>query len=110
MFQLPSGDPRRGREVFARLECFRCHRLRGESYPPPSAAGPELTGIGGHHPGSSIAESILNPNAVIVEGPGYVGPDGRSTMPDYRDALSVADLLDLVAYLETQGGVHRHRP
>jgi len=24
--------------------------------------------------------------------------------------LSVADLLDLVAYLETQGGVHRHRP
>jgi putative copper resistance protein D len=109
-FQLPSGDARRGRDVFARLECFRCHRLRGEAYPPPSGPGPELTGIGGHHPGGYIAESILNPNAVIVEGPGYTGPDGRSTMPDYRDTLSVADLLDLVAYLEAQGGVHRHRP
>jgi hypothetical protein len=31
-------------------------------------------------------------------------------MPEYRNVLSVADLLDLVAYLEAQGGVHRHRP
>ena len=93
-----------------RLACYRCHRLRGESYPAPSAAGPELTGIGGHHPAGYIAESILNPDAVIVEGPGYTGPGGRSTMPEYRDVLSVADLLDLVAYLEAQGGVHRHRP
>jgi copper resistance protein D len=109
-FRLPSGDARRGREVFARLQCYRCHRLRGDSYPAPSAAGPELTGIGGQHPEGYIAESILNPNAVIVEGPGYTGPDGRSTMPEYRNVLSVADLLDLVAYLEAQGGVHRHRP
>ena len=109
-FRLPSGDASRGRAVFARLECFRCHRLRGESYPTPSAAGPELTGIGGHHPASYIAESIVNPNAVIVAGPGYTGPDGRSTMPDYRDRLSVADLMDVVAYLQAQGGVHRHRP
>jgi mono/diheme cytochrome c family protein len=109
-FRLPSGDARRGREVFARLACYRCHRLRGESYPGPSGAGPELTGIGGHHPAGYIAESILNPDAVIVEGPGYTGADGRSTMPEYRNVLSVADLLDLVAYLEAQGGVHRHRP
>jgi putative copper resistance protein D len=109
-FRLPSGDARRGRAVFVRLQCYRCHRLRGDSYPAPSAAGPELTGIGGHHPAGYIAESILNPNAVIVEGPGYTGPDGRSTMPEYRDVLSVADLLDLVAYLEAQGGAHRHRP
>jgi putative copper resistance protein D len=109
-FRLPGGDAERGRAVFARLECFRCHRLRGESYLAPSAAGPELTGIGGHHPAAYIAESIVNPNAVIVAGPGYTGPDGRSTMPDYRERLSVADLEDLVAYLEAQGGEHRHRP
>jgi mono/diheme cytochrome c family protein len=45
-----------------------------------------------------------------VAGLGYTGPDGRSTMPDYRERLSVADLEDLVAYLEAQGGEHRHRP
>ena len=102
MLRLPPGDPDRGRAVFSRLQCFRCHRLRGERFPPPSAPGPDLTGVGSHHPGAYIAESVLNPNAVIVEGPDYTGPDGRSTMPDYRDALSVVDLLDLVAYLATQ--------
>jgi mono/diheme cytochrome c family protein len=102
MFRFPPGDPDRGRAVFGRLECFRCHRLRGESFPPPSAAGPELTGVGSHHPGAYLAESILNPNAVIVEGAGYTGRDGLSTMPEYRDALTVVDLLDLVAFLTAQ--------
>ena len=110
MFRLPGGDAARGRAVFGRLECFRCHRIAGESYPRPSAPGPELTGIGAQHPAAYIAESIVNPNAVIVEGPGYTGREGRSTMPDYRNDLSVADLLDVVAYLASQSGVHRHRP
>src|SRR2546425_4636933 len=47
--RLPSRDAKRGRAGFARLECYRCHRLRREPHPAPSAAGPELTGIGGHH-------------------------------------------------------------
>jgi hypothetical protein len=57
--------------------------------------------MGEHHPAGYLAESILNPNAVIVEGPGYTGPDGRSTMPDYREHLSLADFIDLVAYLKS---------
>lgn len=59
MFRLPPGDAARGRAVFGRLECFRCHRLGGESYPPPPAPGPELTGIGAHHPAAYIGESIV---------------------------------------------------
>jgi putative copper resistance protein D len=102
MFRVPPGDAARGRQVFARLQCFRCHQLRGESFPAPSAGGPELTEASAHHPVGYLVESILNPNAVIVEGPGYIGSDGRSTMPDYRDELSARDLIDLVAYLQTQ--------
>jgi len=101
LFTPPTGDAARGRTVFGRLQCYACHAIAGESFPPPTGAGPELTGMGEHHPAGYLAESILNPNAVIVEGPGYSGPDGRSTMPDYRDALSVADLIDLVAYLRS---------
>ena len=44
---------------------------------------------------------MINPNAVIVEGPGYTDVDGRSIMPSYADRLSVTELLDLVAYLRT---------
>jgi copper resistance protein D len=101
---LPAGNPTRGREVFARFECFACHAVSGERFPRPSKPGPSLTDVGEHHPVGYLLESILNPNAVIVEAPGYAGPDGRSTMPDYRDSLSASDLVDLVAFLKSLGG------
>ncbi|HTO12066.1 MAG TPA: CopD family protein [Candidatus Binatia bacterium] len=101
LFTPPAGDARHGREVFRRLQCYACHVVAGEDFPPPTAAGPELTAMGAHHPAGYLAESVMSPNAVIVEGPGYVGPDGRSTMPDYRDSLTVGELVDLVAYLRS---------
>jgi len=114
-FALPAGDAGKGRQVFADLECYKCHAVQGEKFPQPTGdaknAGPELTGMGTHHPAEYFAESILSPNAVILEGPGYTGPDGKSIMPSYADSLSVAQLVDLVTFLKslTAGG-HDHRP
>jgi len=115
-FALPSGDPAKGRELFAELECFKCHAIQGESFPQGTAApdaknvGPALTGMGGLHPAEYFAESILSPNAVIIDGPGFTGPDGKSIMPSYADSLSVVQLVDLVAFLKslTSGGGHPH--
>jgi putative copper export protein len=104
MLTPPPGDPVRGRQIFRRLECFACHAVAGERFPAPSRPGPALTDVGRHHPAGYLLESILNPNAVVVEERGYTGPDGRSTMPDYRDGLSVSELIDLVAYLKSLGG------
>lgn len=102
-FAFPAGDPRSGRRVFEKLECYKCHEVRGGGFPAvarqPGDSGPELTGMGPRHPAEYFAESILNPNAVRVAGPGYAGPDGLSIMPDYRDSLTVSELIDLVAYL-----------
>ena len=39
--------------------------------------------MGSHHPAEYFAESILNPNRVIVQGAGYTGEDGLSKMPSY---------------------------
>lgn len=100
IFTPPPGDPAHGRQVFAKLGCGACHRV-GADERAPAGIGPDLDGVGQHHPAGYILESILNPNAVIVEGPGYSTPDGTSIMPDYRDQLSAGDLIDLVAYLET---------
>jgi hypothetical protein len=112
-FSWPDGDAGKGREVFARLECYQCHEVKGESFPPvqpdPAKRGPALTGMGGHHPAEYFAESILSPNAVIVTGPGHTGPDGRSIMPDFRDSLTLAEAIDLVAYIRSlTGGGHAH--
>ncbi|MGH7355737.1 MAG: iron transporter [Candidatus Rokuibacteriota bacterium] len=111
-FALPQGDAARGREVFAQLECFKCHAVKGERFPASggdaTSVGPELTGMGGQHPAEYLAESILAPNAVIVAGPGFTGADGRSIMPSYADALSVTQLVDLVAYVKSLTGSDGH--
>ena len=39
--------------------------------------------MAGHHTSEFIAESIVNPSAVIDKGEGYEGPDGSSKMPSW---------------------------
>ena len=107
-FTLPAGgDPAKGRQLFAELECYKCHVIAGAGFPPSGGegkTGPDLTGMGGHHPAEYFAESIIAPNHVLLAGPGWIGPDGRSIMPSYADSLSVTQLLDLVAFVRSQGG------
>jgi uncharacterized protein involved in high-affinity Fe2+ transport/mono/diheme cytochrome c family protein len=111
-FRFPEGDPATGRAVFAKLECYQCHSIQGESFTqastPTGNTGPELTGMGDHHPVEYFAESILDPNAIIVMGPGYTDADGMSIMPDYRDTMTAAELIDLLAYLQSLKGGDAH--
>ena len=113
-FAWPDGDAKKGREVFAKLECYQCHPVAGAGFPDvkpdPQRQGPPLAGMGSMHPAEYFAESILNPNAVIVTAPGFTGPDGLSIMPDFRDSLTLAETIDLVAYIRSlsEGGHHMH--
>jgi mono/diheme cytochrome c family protein len=112
-FLVPPGDAAEGRKVFAAMECFACHDVKGEGFPQdsktPKGAGPELTGMGSRHPAEYFAESILNPNRVILQGPGYTGADGLSKMPSYADSMTLQQLVDLVAYLKSlTAGEMRH--
>jgi mono/diheme cytochrome c family protein len=107
-FLLPPGDAAEGRKVFVAMECFACHMVKGETFPQTSETqrdnGPELTGMGSHHPAEYFAESIINPNRVIVQGPGYTGPDSLSKMPSYADSMTLEQLIDVVAYLKSLTG------
>jgi hypothetical protein len=115
-FTVPPGDAAAGRQAFVDLRCYACHAVKGELFPlkpgEAATAGPELSGMGGHHPAEYLAESIVNPSAVLVEGPGYIGGDGRSIMPSYPD-MTLGQLVDLVAYLKTLAATeeqHAHEP
>jgi hypothetical protein len=94
------GDVQAGRRTFEELGCPSCHKVAGEPFADQAQGGPgpELTGMGSHHPPAYFLEAILNPDAVLVDGPGYASPQGRSTMPAYPD-LTVTQLEDLIAYL-----------
>lgn len=97
---VPPGDERAGRQAFVDLGCPSCHAVAGEPFSrvDSAARGPELSGMGSHHPPAYFAEAILNPDAVLIDGPGYVGADGHSTMPVYPE-MTAAQLADVVAYL-----------
>jgi mono/diheme cytochrome c family protein len=113
-FTLPKGDPVKGRAAFEKFECFKCHEVKGETFPAPSEtanAGPELAHMSAHHPPEFFAESIVNPRAVIDRG--YAAPDGSSKMPSFNDSMTVQEVVDLVAYLTAlkvpgAGGAHKH--
>jgi len=98
----PAGTVDAGRRAFDDLGCSSCHAVAGEAFAHATAdgVGPALTGMGGHHPAAYFVESILAPDAVLVEGPGYIDAAGHSTMPDYPD-LTARQLGDLVAYLRS---------
>src|SRR5262249_32391973 len=106
-FTVPPGDVAAGRRAFVEFKCYACHAVQDEQFPlkpgESATAGPELTGMGGHHPAAYLAESVLNPSAVLIEGPGYIGGDGRSIMPPYPD-MTLRQLVDLVAYLKSLSG------
>jgi len=107
-FSLPVGNVEAGRKVFVDLGCYSCHEVKGEQFPEAQKTadqvGPDLTGMGGMHPGEYLAESIVNPNAVILEEPGFTGPDRLSKMPSFNEDMTVAQLIDLVAYLKSLTG------
>lgn len=97
---LPPGDAIAGRRTFDDLGCPACHRVAGATFASdvPEPRGPELTGMGSHHPPVYFAEAIMNPDAVRIDGPGYLDADGRSIMPTY-ETMTIGQLADLVAYL-----------
>ena len=113
-FTLPQGDPNQGRKIFVELECYKCHEIKGETFPAVAkgekGVGPELSLMAGMHPVEFFAESIMNPNAVTdpaAKEKGYLGEDGKSKMPNYNDILTVKQVVDLAAYLASLKGQER---
>jgi hypothetical protein len=105
-FTVPPGDPDKGKQVFAALECYSCHEVTGADFPAKATdrSGPDLTRMGAHHPAEYFAESLLDPDAVIIDAPGFYDENGRSTMPSYNDSLTLEQWVNLVAYLKSLTG------
>lgn len=97
------GDPVAGEAVYAQVAsptCGSCHSLSpGETIVGPSLAGmAEVAGqrVSGQSAEAYLRESILDPDAYLVEG------FGPGIMPStYSTQLSDEQITDLVAYLIT---------
>lgn len=96
LLELPGikGDIDSGREVFLNKGCNVCHLMEGDE----EKNGPNLAHIGAQSDITYIIESILDPEAKIIEGYKFKMPK------DYKDRLSVKEFNDLVAFLASLKG------
>jgi L-cysteine S-thiosulfotransferase len=115
-FHLPSGDAQRGQQLFVDMKCHACHRVEGVELPAPVADPPVPVVLGGIVYGvrtdGELAASIIDPSHRLA--PGYrvtevASGTERSRMGDFGEAMTVRDLVDLVAFLQAHYDV-RQRP
>ena len=119
---IPEGDVEAGRDAFLELDCHACHRVRGEDFPAPVASPPLPFVLGARGEGKSrayLAESIIAPSHRFARPPRqYVATEppmliseaeyenvregDKSRMWDYRETMTVRQMLDLVAFLESK--------
>ncbi len=108
-FALPDGDAAAGETHFLRLRCNDCHSVQGRPELRSAAFEPLMTvPLGGTTTRiatyGDLVTSVINPSHRIsqryLDEPVEAG--GLSTMRNYNDVMTVAELIDLVAFLQAQ--------
>lgn len=101
--RLPDGEVDAGREAFADLGCDSCHTVAGGQAKTVVSAhpGPQLGAKQAEYGPVRIAVSIVAPSHEVA--PAYLESldAAGSPMGDYSEAMTVRQLLDLVAYIRS---------
>jgi mono/diheme cytochrome c family protein len=107
-FRLPDGDATAGRQAFVNLRCHACHQVEGidVKFEGTGAASVQLGGetvrVKSY---GELVTSIINPSHRIAPGvqADAVAPGGTSLMEiaGLNDTMTVRQLIDLVAFLQT---------
>jgi len=103
---LPKGDAQAGRQAFILLSCVSCHRVEGDNdLPAPLSAhpGPTFGRIHSLQDPAQLAGSIVAPSHQITEDVRVEREDGLSEMGDFTEAMTVRQLIDLIAYVGSRG-------
>jgi L-cysteine S-thiosulfotransferase len=115
-FHLPvDGDAERGKVVFVSMGCHTCHSVAGASLDRPTVQPPVPVSLGGevdHRLSDAyLVTSVIDPSYALAPQPkDQITRDGRSRMPGYDDQLTVRQLTDLVAFLQSHYTVRVMRP
>jgi hypothetical protein len=114
-FRLPQGDVKQGKAVFLEMECYRCHWVAGVGdLPSPTVDPPVSVVLGGRvfevRTDGYLVTSIINPSHRLTRkfrGPALTTESGESRMLDYNEVMTVHQLTDLVAFLQS---TYQHMP
>lgn len=115
-FTLPAGDVERGRTAFVELKCHACHTVDGVELPEVEAELKPVVRLGGKVPRIStygeLVTSVINPSHKLASGYSKeaVSADGQSRMTNYNEALTVQQLIDIVAFLQSRYELQPYEP
>ena len=105
-FYMPNGDPAKGQTVFVAMQCHACHSVAGVALPPPVAEPAVPVVLGGEVPrprtDGELTASIIAPSHRIRYRGDTVKSGQLSRMGDFSEAMTVRDLIDLVAFLQSR--------
>lgn len=107
-FHLPDGDVQRGKHVFVDLKCNSCHRVDGVNLPAPVADPPVPVVLGGTvlqvRTDGELAAAIIDPSHRMASGYrlAEVRAGSLSRMGNYSQQMTVRELVDLVAFLQSR--------
>ncbi len=107
-FRLPDGSIQKGQAVFVELQCNNCHQINGLDLPAPVQPGPVTITLGGTvrtvKTYGELVSSVINPSHKLISSypRDQVAKDGTSLMTIYNDRMTVQQLIDLVAFLQSR--------
>jgi L-cysteine S-thiosulfotransferase len=106
-FQLPDGDPFRGRAAFIELKCTNCHAVDGVQLPAPTVAPENVVMLGGEvervKTYGQLVTAIIHPTPPALPAGTSLPPTATLTRPKMvpvNDRMSVEQLVDLVVFLQ----------
>lgn len=109
-FRLPPGDVTAGQKAFVDLQCTTCHTVAGvQGLPAPTVPAPVALGGGKPLPPTDgdLTTDIIMPSSHFASGyPASQTQEGaKSKMPDYTTKMTVRQLADLVAFMQSHYSV-----
>jgi len=107
-FSLPEGDSEKGKRILLMYQCLACHRINGLEAPADLVDNPEFSVLlGGKSTKvktyADLLTSIINPSHKFARGYKLdaVQVDGISKMTNYNEVMTVAELINLVTFLQS---------
>ena len=106
-FTLPDGDIEKGKANYVAFQCNLCHstdsvpQMTGDAAPAIAVPlGGETTRIKSY---GELVTSIINPSHRVArrQSADIAHPDGTSKMISYNDVMTVTQLIDLVAFVQS---------
>ncbi len=105
-FYMPDGDPVKGQAAFVSMRCNACHSVAGVVLPGPVAEPPVSIALGGEVPhvktDGELAGSIIAPSHRLRSRAENAKSGQLSRMGDFSEAMSVRELIDVVAFLQSR--------